>query len=100
MLAHKVAQTKKTIVKIGGMHCAGCVNSIQRYVSELGGVSKVEVNLANERAVFEYDPAQVRIADIEKAAVFLCSDAASFINGAMLVIDGGHWLAANRTVGM
>jgi P-type Cu+ transporter len=67
LLAHKVAQTKKTIVKIGGMHCAGCVNSIQRYVSELGGVSKVEVNLANERAVFEYDPAQVRIADIEKA---------------------------------
>jgi len=40
-----------------------------------------------------------RIADIEKAAVFLCSDAASFISGAVLVVDGGHWLAANRTVG-
>lgn len=35
------------------------------------------------------------IADIEKAAVFLCSDAASFINGAVLVVDGGHWLAAS-----
>lgn len=40
-----------------------------------------------------------RIADIEKAALFLCSDAASYINGAVLVVDGGHWLAANRTVG-
>ncbi len=40
-----------------------------------------------------------KIADIEKAAVFLCSDAASFINGAILVVDGGHWLSANRTVG-
>jgi peroxisomal 2,4-dienoyl-CoA reductase len=40
-----------------------------------------------------------RIADIERAAVFLCSDAASFINGAILVVDGGHWLSANRTVG-
>ena len=40
-----------------------------------------------------------KIADIEKAAVFLCSDAASFINGAVLVVDGGHWLSANRTVG-
>ncbi len=40
-----------------------------------------------------------KIADIEKAAVFICSDAASFINGAVLVVDGGHWLSANRTVG-
>lgn len=36
------------------------------------------------------------IRDIEQAAVFLCSDAASFINGAILVIDGGQWMAANR----
>jgi len=36
------------------------------------------------------------IKDIETAAVFLCSDAASYINGAVLVVDGGHWLAANR----
>lgn len=36
------------------------------------------------------------IADIEKAAVFLCSEAASYINGTVLVVDGGHWLAANR----
>jgi peroxisomal 2,4-dienoyl-CoA reductase len=37
-----------------------------------------------------------RIADIEKAALFLCSDAASFINGAMLVVDGGQWLSAAK----
>jgi peroxisomal 2,4-dienoyl-CoA reductase len=40
-----------------------------------------------------------RIADIEKASVFLCSDAASYINGVVLVVDGGQWLAANRMVG-
>jgi peroxisomal 2,4-dienoyl-CoA reductase len=40
-----------------------------------------------------------KIADIEKAAVFICSDAASFINGNVLVVDGGHWLAASRVVG-
>jgi peroxisomal 2,4-dienoyl-CoA reductase len=38
------------------------------------------------------------IEDIEKAAVFLCSDAASYINGAILVVDGGHWLAANKLI--
>lgn len=36
------------------------------------------------------------IADIEKAAVFICSDAASFVNGVVLVVDGGHWLSSNR----
>jgi 2,4-dienoyl-CoA reductase [(3E)-enoyl-CoA-producing], peroxisomal len=39
-----------------------------------------------------------RIADIERAAVFLCSDAANFINGTVMVVDGGQWLAGNRLV--
>ncbi|MDQ3474388.1 MAG: SDR family oxidoreductase [Acidobacteriota bacterium] len=38
------------------------------------------------------------IADIERAAVFLCSEAAGFINGTVLVVDGGHWLAANPLI--
>ena len=33
-----------------------------------------------------------KIADIENAALFLCSDAASYINGVTLVVDGGNWL--------
>jgi peroxisomal 2,4-dienoyl-CoA reductase len=36
-----------------------------------------------------------RIKDVEQAAVFICSDAASFINGVVLVVDGGQWLSAN-----
>jgi peroxisomal 2,4-dienoyl-CoA reductase len=33
-----------------------------------------------------------RIKDIEDAALFLCSPAASYISGVTLVVDGGHWL--------
>ncbi len=33
-----------------------------------------------------------RIADIENAALFLASDAADYINGVTLVVDGGQWL--------
>lgn len=36
-----------------------------------------------------------KIEDIENAAIFLCSDAASYINGVTLVVDGGQWLAAS-----
>jgi peroxisomal 2,4-dienoyl-CoA reductase len=34
-----------------------------------------------------------RIRDIEQCAVFLCSDAASYINGAIIPVDGGQWMA-------
>ena len=40
-----------------------------------------------------------RIRDIEQSAVFLCSDAAGFINGAIIVVDGGQWLAAGSLLG-
>jgi len=58
---------KRTAIKISGMHCAGCVNSIQKFVSSLDGVKKCEVNLAAEKAVLEFDPSHVDMARIENA---------------------------------
>ena len=39
-----------------------------------------------------------KIADIENAALFLCSEAASYINGVTLVVDGGHWLLGTSLI--
>ena len=39
------------------------------------------------------------IDDIANAALFLCSDAAAFINGVTLVVDGGLWLRSARILG-
>jgi peroxisomal 2,4-dienoyl-CoA reductase len=39
-----------------------------------------------------------KISDIENAALFLCSDAASYINGVTLVVDGGHWLMGTSLI--
>jgi Cu+-exporting ATPase len=60
-------QLKRTAVKIGGMHCAGCANSIQSSVGSIDGVKKCEVNLASEKALIEFDPASVDLSQIEKA---------------------------------
>ncbi len=60
-------QTKRTAIKISGMHCAGCVNSIQNYLMGLDGIKKCEVNLAAEKATLEFDPLIVNLSDIESA---------------------------------
>ena len=36
------------------------------------------------------------VKDVSDAALFLCSDAASYITGHTLVVDGGLWLTASR----
>ena len=54
---------KRTVLKIGGMNCAGCVNVIQNRLSDTDGVQKCEVNLGAEKAVLEYDS---QVTDIEK----------------------------------
>ncbi len=44
----------KTIdLPIRGMHCAGCVSTVERSLAEAPGVREVNVNLANERATVQ-----------------------------------------------
>jgi Cu+-exporting ATPase len=57
----------RTVLKIGGMTCAGCVSAIQNKLHETEGVKNCEVNLGAEKAVLEYDPAVTDIARLEKA---------------------------------
>src|SRR5438094_4516185 len=66
-VAKQEEKTKRTVIKISGMHCAGCVSSIQKSVSEVPGVNKVEVNLATEKATLEFDQTKVKLDSIEKA---------------------------------
>ena len=56
-------QTFKFDVK--GMTCGGCTSSVQRALSNMDGVNKVEVTLQPGTATVEADPNQVSAAKIE-----------------------------------
>lgn len=53
--------------KIEGMTCASCVQSIEKSVGKLSGVSNVSVNLATEKMNVAYDEAANSVSDILKA---------------------------------
>ena len=63
----KVEKKSRTVLKIGGMTCAGCVNTIQNHLMQTKGVEKCEVNLGSEKAVLEYDSSFIDISKLEEA---------------------------------
>jgi Cu+-exporting ATPase len=48
---------QKTQIKISGVHCAACAQTIQKALSKAEGVKKARVNLTTETAYVEYDDA-------------------------------------------
>lgn len=45
----------KTILKIEGMHCAGCAGSIERALGRVEGVKAVKVDRETGRAVIDHE---------------------------------------------
>lgn len=52
-------------LKIGGMSCGHCVNSVNGALKGLAGVDELKVNIGS--AVLSYDPAKVTIDTIKEA---------------------------------
>ena len=53
-----------TVLAIGGMTCEGCVNAVTRVLSRVPGAARVQVDLANGRAVIS---GEARTADLMAA---------------------------------
>ncbi|MDD3071970.1 MAG: copper ion binding protein, partial [Methanoculleus horonobensis] len=60
-------EKRKAELKISGMHCASCALNVERALQGRDDVYEARVNLANETAVVEYDPAKTTLADLERA---------------------------------
>ena len=52
-------QPDKLQLKIGGMQCSFCVNSIRDALLHIDGISAVNVSLAHEEVLVRYDPERV-----------------------------------------
>lgn len=65
-----------TIIKVGGMSCQKCVASVTGVLSQLPGVSAVQVSLEAGEAQVSFDPAQVSLAALKDAVEDAGFDAA------------------------
>jgi len=57
---------ERAIIKIGGMHCASCVSTIEKALKNVDGVIKATVNLNNEKAHVIYNPNLVAMEKIKE----------------------------------
>ena len=58
---------ENVILKIGGMTCVMCVKAIEDALGKLDGISKVNVNLAAEKAYVTYNSEVTTITDMKNA---------------------------------
>ncbi|MCD6116227.1 heavy metal translocating P-type ATPase [bacterium] len=63
----KISSKDEINLIIEGMHCAGCVSSVEKSIKKLDGVIDVAVNLITESAHLYFDKSMVSIHEIEKA---------------------------------
>jgi Cu+-exporting ATPase len=57
---------EKSVIKIGGMSCATCAQTIERDLLREKGIANANVNFATEKAVVEYDTNKVNMQRIGK----------------------------------
>jgi len=54
-------------IPVQGMHCASCVQNIEKALLRMRGVTKAAANLATERALVEYIPSETSLKEIKGA---------------------------------
>ncbi len=52
---------KKTTIRISGMRCVSCAQTIEKALKKQPGIANANVNFATEKATVEYDPANVSL---------------------------------------
>ncbi len=72
---------RKVILDLSGLSCAGCAGGIEATLGQTPGVSQARVNFAASRAIVEYAPHKISLAQIAK-----------------LIKDMGYSVVSRRTI--
>ncbi len=72
-MANKKISQKK--ISIRGMHCRSCAEKIESRISQLDGVEKIRVSLADNNAIVRFDPDKITAAKIKSEISALGYDA-------------------------
>ena len=61
---HNIGEHKETIVTVDGISCAACAWLIEKQISQLNGVVRINVNATNQRATITWHNEQISLSDI------------------------------------
>lgn len=56
-------------IKIKGMTCMGCVNSIKNVLKNLPGIAQLEVTLDPAQTIVQFDPASTSLNQLKEAII-------------------------------
>jgi Cu+-exporting ATPase len=87
---------QETTLRVKGMHCATCTQTVKDALLGLEGVEDARVNLATEKATVVYNPRRVSGDDIEKAVKDAGYDVVK--DELSLTIGGMHCATCSLTV--
>lgn len=89
-------KTVQGTLRIRGMHCATCTDTVKEALSSVKGVKDARVNLATEKATFTYDPRLLSMEAVEKAVKESGYEVAK--DEISLTIGGMHCATCSLTV--
>ena len=63
----KEAEMQAEVIKINGMTCMGCVNSVKNVLEKIPGVSNANVSLEQQQVTIEYDASKAHTDQFREA---------------------------------
>ena len=62
---------EEVVIQIDGMHCASCVNNVERFLPRVDGVVEANANLSNQKVTIKYYRDMLNLKEIQKTIEML-----------------------------